>query len=193
MENDKNTCYLCDFPEVVNNCKRCGKPYCTRCASKQIPTLYCFDCMANIEIKTENPYITVKTDYDMDSGEVVVKRSRCKRMQISGPDWFFHERYMSTLSEEELRDMLELCRHQVIFLESEIDAVNVRRRQEQIAQMRGQSPQTVTVTTRVKAKKQPSMHSILANWQKLAAHQGITIEQLAQQLGLPLPTTTEGE
>lgn len=193
MENGKNTCYLCDTTEIVNeHCTKCNLPYCARCASKQIPLLYCFDCMSGIEVKTENPYITVKTDYDLDTGELVVKKSRCKRMQISGADWFFHERYMSTLSEEELRDLLEICRHQVIFLESELDAVHVRRRQEQIAQLRGTSTQKAAVATaKAKVKKQPSMQSVLDNWIKLAAFQGITVQQLAQQLGLAVPEVKE--
>lgn len=182
--NEQKICYLCDSEEVVNeSCIKCQKPYCALCASKKIPTLYCFDCMADITVTVESPYIRVDpTDWDLETDQPVSRKYRCKRMVISGASWFFHQRYMSTLSEDELRQMLELCRAQVIYLESEIDAVNVRRRQKQVEEMLGHKPERVQTTVKVRVKPQPTIEDVVDALQKLKAF-GMTKEQIDKMIG----------
>jgi len=104
----------------VQGCLRCSKPHCIHFAST-IDPLYCGECLGDITLKKET-VVKTYTHYNEDTDELTSYNRRAKSISISGNDWLFSQRKISSLNDAELELTCEYHRAYLILLLNEREA-----------------------------------------------------------------------
>jgi len=104
-------------------CISCHEHFCSKHASKQ-SILHCINCFHDITV--ENKEIQKKSvKFSVKKQEFVTRIQSCRQITFEGETWRSYTKLIHTLTDEELRDTLELTRGAVYMMESEILARNI--------------------------------------------------------------------
>lgn len=111
MQYDKEiipVCELCKDLAEQKSCAKCGIEYCEHYASN-IDIRFCGNCMRTVVLTVETEIR--KTEHHNDDGEITyTKRDVCKRLRLTGTDYFFAAHQISSLNDDDLDTTIEYHR-----------------------------------------------------------------------------------
>lgn len=143
------SCHICGSEILVPEiCGKCGRAYCDAHTSK-IDTKFCQECMSQVTV-IEDTFKRSEEEYDEDKDQVVTHTQECKVIKFSGPDWVWNSRKIRTMTDDELKTVLEYHRGMVYSIEQEI---TTRKVQAIYKDYGGNSITKIKKTTEVKSKK----------------------------------------
>lgn len=183
-------CYIClgnlqeytPEPNIpIKRCIRCGKDFCLGHSSKFEPEACC-NCVSQIEI-IDTVFEKTETDWDAKKDRLVTHTQRCRQIQLQGEDWVWNQKRISSLSDADLKLVIQYHKAVVSMIETELTERQVKKFQTN-AVIPGQSGLSVTKTTQTKTTrtvkpKTPDLNALAEAIKKL----GLTPEQLKAILG----------
>lgn len=170
-------CSLRDEAEDMTKlCERCGISYCVHFASP-VDARYCGNCMVDMVV-TES-IETKTTIYENAKGEEITrKRQIARSLKLTGTDWLFANKQISSLTDEELLVSIEYHRNIA-------GAMLLEREERKTEQMNKLSKIKVVMPKRVETEpkvKKDRVEKTEAEKQQAAIAkvlQGLSAEQIA--------------
>lgn len=182
-------CYIClgdletytpDQSVPIRKCIRCGEHFCLAHVSKIDPSA-CERCVKDVVV-SDTVFEKTETDWDAKKDRLVTHTQKCRQVTLSGEDWVWLTRRIATLSDDELKSVIQYHKATVSAIEAELTERTIKRFQTN-AVVPGQpqiSVRTVTTktTTRVAKPKQPDISKLASAIKTL----GLSPEKLQELL-----------
>lgn len=180
-------CHCCAELEVETNpeslfhvCSRCHRAFCEAHVSHLDPH-FCVSCMSDV-VLADTTYTRTDTEWREKTNELLSTMHTCRKLEFSGADWVWHTRWLHEISDEELKNNIELHRAMVYQLENEL-TTRIIKNHAKLAKVSipGQArlatttiSQVKTTARTVKTKAVPSAESVMEAILKL----GLDPEQM---------------
>lgn len=167
-----------------DRCKGCGNPLTPENISKT-DFSFCNNCLHDVSVTiTKVTKTEIVEDYDLEQDKPVpieTREFKARQIKIEGPDWVFHSKIISQMTEDELRIGIQFRKASVSLMESELVERKIKKEKAQFGGVRiggnvvtSKTSKEVKTTKTTRSVKKDPVQQLL----ELLSKSGLSDEQI---------------